>query len=172
MKTTSIALAVLSLLVGANAHAFEAIANVVSVTPINETVNQPTQNCWTEYQQTTTQVAPPPQEHSVVGAVIGGVAGGLLGSRFGAGNGRVATAAVGAGVGAIAGDRIGAQSQSSGPSAYTTTTPVQRCQQVDHYDTRTTGYMVVYEYDGQRYSTRLPYNPGSQMRVNVSVTPQ
>ena len=50
--------------------------------------------------------------------------------------------------------------------------PVQRCQQVDHFETRTTGYEVTYEYDGQRLLTRLPYNPGTQLRVNVSVTPQ
>ena len=105
----------------------------------------------------------------MLGAVIGGVAGGLLGSRFGEGNGKVAAAAVGAGAGAIAGDRIGAQNSGGG---YTTTTPVQRCQQVDHYQTVTIGYNVVYEYNGQRFSTRLPYDPGSQLRVNVSVVPR
>jgi uncharacterized protein YcfJ len=137
------------------------------VTPITETVNRPTQNCWTEYQQIT-QPAPPQREHGLLGAVIGGVAGGLLGSRIGEGSGKVAAGAVGAGVGAIVGERLG--SQPSG--TITTTTPVQRCQQVDHYETVTTGYTVIYEYDGQRFSTRLPYHPGTQLRVNVSVTPR
>ena len=172
MKKTSIALSALSLLLVGNADAFEAVADVVSVTPIYESVNRPTENCWTEYQQTTQQVAPPPQQHSVVGAVIGGVVGGLIGSRFGEGSGRVAMAAVGAGVGAVAGDRVGAESSGDGVTGYTTTTPVQRCQQVDHYDTRISGYTVVYEYEGRRYSTTLPYNPGSQLRVNVAVAPK
>lgn len=135
MKKTSIAIALL-MLTAARAYAFEAYANVISATPVSETLNHPTQSCWTEYQQTQ---APPP-EHSVLGAVIDGVAGGLLGSRFGEGNGKVAAAAVGAGAGAIAGDRIGAQNSGGG---YTTTTPVQRCQQVDHYQTVTIGYNVV-----------------------------
>lgn len=171
MKTSLVAFAALSL-TAVEARAYEAIANVESVTPTREIVNAPYQSCSTEYQQNVVPVAPPPaQDHSVVGAIIGGVAGGLIGSRFGEGNGQVAMAAVGAGAGAIAGDRVGSQASNSGPTYATTTTPVERCHQVDHYDVRTV-YTVVYEYQGQRYSTKLPYNPGSQLRVNVSVTPQ
>jgi uncharacterized protein YcfJ len=172
MRKTSIALSALSMLLAGNADAFEAVADVVSVTPIYESVNRPAENCWTEYPQTTREVAPPAQQHSFVGTLIGGVVGGLIGSRFGEGNGRVAMSALGAGVGAFAGDRVGAESSSGGATAYTTTTPVQRCQQVDHYDTRISGYTVVYEYEGRRYSTTLPHNPGSQLRVNVAVAPK
>jgi uncharacterized protein YcfJ len=154
------------------AHAYEAIATVESVTPTREIINEPYQTCSTEYQQTTVPVAPPPYEdHSVAGAVVGGITGGLIGSLFGHGNGKVAMAAVGAGAGAIAGSRIGGQAGNSGPTYTTATTPVQRCQQVNHYDVRTM-YTVVYEFNGQRYSTKLPYNPGSTLRVNVSVVPQ
>jgi len=147
-----------------NAHAFEALATVVSAAPINESVNTPTQSCWTETQA----VQPPSQQHDYLGAIVGGVAGGLLGSRFGEGNGRIAGAAAGAGVGAIVGDRLDNRDSGSNATAGT----VQHCQQVDHFETRTTGYEVTYEYEGQRFLTRLPYNPGSQLRVNVSVTPQ
>jgi uncharacterized protein YcfJ len=166
MQQTSIALALL-VLAWSDARAFEAFANVESVTPLTETLNRPTQDCWTEYQQIT-QPAPAQREHGLLGALIGGVAGGLLGSRIGEGSGKVAAGAVGAGVGAIVGERLG--SQQSGTSL--TTMPVQRCQQVDHYETVITGYTVIYEYNGQRFSTRLPYNPGSQLGVNVSVTPR
>jgi uncharacterized protein YcfJ len=162
MGMTCIAL----LLTTADAHAFEALATVVSAVPINETVNTPTQNCWTDYPQ---QVQPAPQQHDYLGAVVGGVAGGLLGSRFGEGNGRVVGAVAGAGVGAIVGDRL---DNRDSPGAIVGPAPVQQCQQVDHLETRTTGYQVTYEYDGQRFLTRLPYNPGNQLRVNVSVTPQ
>lgn len=169
-KIALLALAALAL-TAADARAFEALANVVSVTPNREIVNQPYQTCSTDYQQSTTPVPPPPtQDHSVAGAIVGGVVGGLIGSQFGAGNGRVAMAAVGAGVGAIAGDRAG--SQNPAPPTYATTiTPVQQCRQTDHFDVRTT-YTVVYEFDGQRFSTKLPYDPGNQLRVNVSVTPK
>ena len=171
LKAMLVAFAVLTL-TAVEAQAYDAIANVESVTPTREIFNAPYQSCSTEYQQSVVTVPPPPpQDHSVGGAIVGGVAGGLIGSLFGHGNGKVAMAAVGAGAGAIAGDRIGSQASSSGPTYSTTTTPVERCRQVDHYDVRTV-YTVVYELQGQRYSTKLPYNPGSQLRVNVSVTPK
>jgi uncharacterized protein YcfJ len=79
------------LMAAAEAHAFDALGTVIGVTPITETVNSPTQSCWTE----SVQPSPPgPQQHDYLGAILGGVAGGLLGSRFGEGNGRVAGAAV------------------------------------------------------------------------------
>ena len=167
MKKISIFVTAALLLMQVSAHAFEAVANVVGVTPITEQVNHPTQQCWTETQQTTQAV---PQQHDYLGAIIGGVAGGLLGAQVGHGNGRIAGAAVGAGVGAVAGDAVA--NQNAGPGMVTATTPVQRCRQVDNFQAVTTGYMVTYEYDGQRFSTRLPYNPGNQLRVNVAVTPR
>lgn len=167
MKKISIALASMLVLAQVNAHAFEAVANVVGVAPITEQVNHPTQQCWTEQQQVTQAV---PQQRNYLGAIIGGVAGGLLGSQVGRGNGRIAGAAVGAGVGAVAGDAIGNQNRSD--ATITTTTPVQRCRQVDNFQAVTMGYNVTYEYDGQRFSTRLPYNPGNTLRVNVAVTPR
>jgi len=167
MNKLSIAVASVLAVVQVNAHAFEAIANVVGVSPITEQVNRPTQQCWTEQQQVTQLV---PQERNYLGAIIGGVAGGLLGSQIGRGNGRIAGAAVGAGVGAVAGDAVANQNRSDG--TVTTTTPVQRCHQVESLQPVTTGYMVTYEYGGQRFSTRLSYNPGNQLRVNVAVTPR
>jgi uncharacterized protein YcfJ len=166
MKQISIVVASVLVLAQANAHAFEALANVIAVSPIVEQVNHPTQQCWTETQQVT-QVAPQP--HNPLGAIIGGVAGGLLGATVGRGNGRVAAAAVGAGVGAITGDSVANQNNGA---TVTSTVPVQRCQQVNNFEAVTTGYQVTFEYDGQRFSTRLPYSPGNQLRVNVAVTPR
>jgi uncharacterized protein YcfJ len=163
----SIAVASVLAITQVNAHAFEALANVVAVSPITEQVNHPSQQCWTESQQVTQAV---PQQRNYLGAIIGGVAGGLLGAQVGRGNGQIAGAAVGAGVGAIAGDTVA--NQNNGGSTVTTTTPVQRCRQIDNFQAVTTGYMVTYEFDGQRFSTRLPYNPGNQLKVNVAVTPR
>ena len=149
-----------------NVYAFEATAIVVDSAPISETINRPTQQCWTETEQV---VQSTPQSHNGVGALIGGVVGGLLGNTVGRGNGRVAGAAVGAGVGAMTGDTIANQNNGAQTSG---AVPVQRCRQVDNLQTVITGYMVTYEYDGQRFSARLPNNPGSQLRVNVAVTPK
>ncbi|MFL6582392.1 MAG: glycine zipper 2TM domain-containing protein [Burkholderiales bacterium] len=165
MKKKLIAIATGIMATQINAFAFEAVARVVAVSPIMQQVNQPSQQCWTETQPVT-QAAP--QQHNYLGAIVGGVAGGLLGSQVGHGNGRVAGAAVGAGVGAVAGDAMA----NSSNDKITTMAPVKRCRQVDTVQSVTTGYMVTYEYDGQRFSTRLPYNPGNQLRVNVAVTPR
>ena len=166
MKKLSIVIVSAGLAMQIDAHAFEAVATVVGVSPITQQVNQPSQQCWTEMQQVT-QAAP--QQKNYLGAIIGGVAGGLLGAQVGRGNGRVAGAAVGAGVGAVTGNAVANQGSAN---ATVTTTPVQRCRQVDSFQSVTTGYMVTYEYAGQRFSTRLPYNPGNQLRVNVAVTPR
>ena len=51
------------------------------------------------------------------------------------------------------------------------TAPQQVCHQVDHYDVKVV-YYVVYEYQGQRFNTKLHYDPGPQLKIDVSVTPQ
>ncbi|HMK14473.1 MAG TPA: glycine zipper 2TM domain-containing protein [Burkholderiales bacterium] len=166
MKKILIGITVLAL-TQANANAYEAVAKVVSATPIYETVNHPTQECWTENQQTTQYV---PQPYNPTGALIGGLAGGLLGSTVGQGSGKVAAAAGGAVLGAITGDRLA--NRYAAASSYTTTTPVQRCKQFDNFVTVTSGYAVTYEYDAQLFKTTLPYKPGTELRVNVAVTPR
>ena len=58
-----------------------------------------------------------------------------------------------------AGDRVGAESSGGGATGYTTTTPVQRCQKSTTTIRGSPAYTVVYEYEGRRYTTTLPYNP-------------
>jgi uncharacterized protein YcfJ len=163
-RTFTVAATATLALAQSNAHAYEAFATVIAAQPITEQVNQPTQQCWTENRQVV-QSAP---QRNYLGAIIGGVAGGLLGSQVGKGNGRVAGAAIGAGVGAVTGHAVANRNAGT----VITTQPVQQCQQVDNYRTVTTGYHVTYEFDGQRFSTRLPYDPGDRLRVNVAVSPR
>jgi len=146
----------------AQAQDSEDWARVRSVTPQYEQVNNPQQECRTEYVPVSA-----PAYHPYAGPVIGGVAGGLLGSAFGKGNGKVAAAAAGAVVGSIVGANVqGSQAQAAGG-----TQPVQRCATVDHWENRLSGYQVVYDYAGRSYQTVLPYDPGPKMRVRVSVEP-
>ncbi|MCS6763558.1 MAG: hypothetical protein MO853_05865 [Candidatus Protistobacter heckmanni] len=62
---------------------------------------------------------------------------------------------------AIAGDGI--ESAGKAPAA----APVQRCQTATSYEQRVTAYNVVYEYAGRQFSSRLSYNPGSRIAVQI-----
>jgi uncharacterized protein YcfJ len=49
------------------------------------------------------------------------------------------------------------------------TREVQRCRTVDNSQMQLQGYEVHYVYDGHEYVTRLSYDPGSRIRVNVDI---
>jgi len=72
-------------------------AQVVSATPIKETVKTPRQEC---RNVTVTHRRPVQDENRITGSVLGAVAGGVIGHQFGGGRGKdVATV-----VGALGGD--------------------------------------------------------------------
>ncbi|MDP8567595.1 glycine zipper 2TM domain-containing protein [Methylophilus aquaticus] len=141
-------------------------ARVISVAPQVQRINQPRQECHTEYVRESVYE---PASRSNTGAVVGGVAGGLLGSTIGRGSGRVAAAAVGAGLGAIVGDRVG--NQDTYGSERTVTRPIEQCVTIDQWQTVTTGYLVNYEYQGRQYSTLMDREPGPSIDVSVLVRP-
>lgn len=138
-------------------------ARVVSSTPVYERVNEPRRECHTEYRSY--------EEHSrgnnTGGAIVGAMIGGVVGSQVGKGDGRVAAAAAGAATGAVIGDRWNGR---SGGYTTTHTEPVERCRMVDSYRQKTVGYDVTYRYGGRNFTTRLPYDPGKWVSVNVSVS--
>lgn len=139
-------------------------ARVLSVAPQVERVNQPRQECRTEYIRESVYES----NRSNTGAVVGGVAGGLLGNTIGRGAGRIAAAAVGAGIGAIVGDRIDNQDSSNERAV---TRPVDRCITVDNWQTVTVGYMVQYEYQGRQYTTFMDRDPGPTMNISIMIRP-
>ena len=147
---------------------FEDYARVREVDPQYEKVNVPRKECYSEYEPETRYERR--GSKSLVGPLIGGVAGGLLGSRIGEGSGKVAAAAAGAAVGAIVGDRLSERGRSYEPVEYAER-EVRRCRMVDNWESRISGYRVVYEYAGHVYTTVLPYDPGRKLAVNVSVAP-
>lgn len=154
---------------------YDDFAKVTSVTPQIEQINRPRQECHTEVVQVSRQVQTGQTtggERATGGAVIGGIAGALLGNQVGRGNGRTAATAAGAIVGAISGDRL-ENSGNGRPVTETVVTdqPVQKCRMVDHWESRNVGYSVNYEYKGKSYTAQLPYDPGTRLKVNVSVTP-
>jgi uncharacterized protein YcfJ len=51
--------------------------------------------------------------------------------------------------------------------------PVERCETRyrSHREERIDGYNVLYRYKGQKYSTRMPYDPGYRIKVRVDIRP-
>ena len=154
MKHQSIAAVAVALL-GGSAYAasdFVDIAQVISSTPIVERVTESRQEC---------DAAPAPQKSgNIVAPIIGGVVGGLLGHQVGQGSGKTAATIVGATGGAVAGsmvgDRAGAQ-------------PPQNCRTVESARDVVNGYDVVYRYNNRDVNVKLPYNPGSTIKVGVGI---
>ena len=144
---------------------YEDQARVINVQPQTERINNPRQQCRTDYVRESYYE---PQRRSNTGAVIGGVTGGLLGSTIGRGNGRVAAAAVGAGFGAIVGDRVDNNDTRYGRER-TQTRPVETCTTVDNWQTVNRGYLVTYQYNGHNYTTVTDNHPGQFVPVRVAV---
>ena len=99
-----------------------------------------------------------------------------MGSQVGGGNGRIAAAAAGAIAGALVGDRMDNNNTNSNNNynnqpSYETR-PVRQCRNVDSWETRTNGYAVTYEYHNRTYTTVMPYDPGSRLRLHVALTPR
>jgi uncharacterized protein YcfJ len=152
----------------AAAHDFTDLAPVVAVTPIMERVNVPRQECWNETVSTTTREEYREGDRSYGGAIVGGIAGGLIGNQVGGGTGRTAATAAGAVVGALVGDNI--DNSNRGTVVYSTQPQtVQRCRTIDQYRDEARGYNVTYRYNGRDVTVRLPYDPGPNVRIGVSV---
>jgi uncharacterized protein YcfJ len=148
----------------AQAGDFEDFGRVTRVQPRVEQVRNPRQECRTDYVQVPVQ-----QQRTNGGTIVGGIAGALLGSQVGGGNGKVAAAAAGAIAGGLVGDHVenGNRVAANGVQEQA----VQRCRTVDAVETRTNGYDVTYDYRGHTYSTVMNRDPGSRVRLRVSVEP-
>jgi uncharacterized protein YcfJ len=147
----------------AGSLSYSDVASVVSSTPISQEVNAPRQECWTEE-----VTSPQPGDHSYAGAVIGGIAGGILGHTVGHGTGKDVATAVGAATGAIVGDNVDNQ---GGGAPRQDTRQERHCRTVDNWIPQITGYNVVYRYQGREFRSVLPYDPGRELPLSVSIMP-
>jgi Predicted outer membrane lipoprotein len=168
-----LAVTVLGAATSAAAHAGSAYgtydeAPVLSSTPIYQVQESriPRQECWEEqvqYQAPTYQSATP----GLIGALVGGALGNAVGHHK-------RNKQVGAVVGAVIGGSIGsdiARNRSGGGTYYTDT--VERCRTVytNVQEEKLVGYDVRYSYNGVQRTVRMPYDPGSTVRVRVDVEP-
>jgi len=133
--------------------AAEEVGRVISSTPVIQQVAVPHQVC-------SNQPMVVQQPNSGGGAVLGAIAGGALGNQIGHGSGRAAATLIGLIGGAAVGNNI------EGPSGYVQN--VQLCTTQTHYENRTVGYNVTYEYAGKQHSVQLPYDPGPTIRLELT----
>jgi uncharacterized protein YcfJ len=149
-------------------------ATVVSVVSINETREIPTQVC--------NEVSVPiygrgPSAGGVIGkavdvtfgsteGLVGAITGGFIGSKIGGGSGRKIATAAGVAIGAKVGDgRVHDKLQVVGYEKQ------QKCHEVSITETVTSGYHVIYDYQGMTLSKAMKYPPviGSKHAVSIEI---
>ena len=134
-------------------------AQVVSATPIKETVKTPRQEC---RNVSVTHRRPVQDENRIAGSVLGAVAGGVIGHQFGGGRGKdVATV-----VGALGGGYAGNQVQGAMQDNDTYTTTQQRCKTVYDKSEKMLGYDVTYKIGDQQGKIRMDKDPGTQIPLD------
>ena len=157
---------------GARHDAVYDYAKVVSVTPVVRyvTVTTPVKECWDDTQYyTRTRPEPGRAGRTLFGAIVGGV----IGHQFGSGRGNDAATVAGTLIGAAIGNDAAKRRYGAPYETVEYSRPVTRCESrlESRREERIDGYRVVYLYNGQKYETRMPYDPGRELRVRVDIRP-
>jgi uncharacterized protein YcfJ len=146
-------------------------ARVIRSEPIIRyvTVRTPYEECWTDTEYYTVTHRP---RGTAGGAIIGAIIGGVIGHQIGHGHHRDDATVLGS----LAGAAIGSEAAIARNGGYETTQhsrPVRRCatNYSVHEEERIDGYRVTYVYNGQKYATRMPNDPGKRLRIRVDVRP-
>lgn len=132
-------------------------------------VTVPVQECWDDVEYYSVDRRPA----GIGGSTLfGAVVGGVIGHQLGSGRGNDVATAVGSILGAALGNSAAARANANYRSAEYTR-PVRRCQ--TRYEARDeqriNGYRVIYAYNGRKYATDMPYDPGQRLRIRVDVRP-
>lgn len=155
-----------------NRGAVYAYAKVINVEPVVRyvTVRTPVRECWEEEREY--RVNNRHRSGVAGGTLFGAILGGVIGHQFGSGSGNDAATAAGALIGAAVGSDS-ARRRDDGYDSESYTRPVQRCRTnyTSREEQRVDGYRVTYRYNGQKYATRMPYDPGERLRIRVDVRP-
>ncbi len=145
-------------------------ASVLSSRPIINyvTVSTPVRECWQETQHYTVDRN---AGHRAGGTLLGAVIGGVIGHQVGSGRGNDAATVAGTLIGAAIGNDTAKRSRGHGVEQHSR--PVERCKTSyrEQREERIDGYRVTYRYNGQKYVTEMPYDPGRKIRVRVDVRP-
>ena len=133
-------------------------AEVLAVTPVNETIKTPRQVC---NDVVVTRQKPVQDQHRIAGTAVGAVVGGLLGNQIGGGTGKKVATVAGAVGGGYAGNKVQEHMQNS--DTYTTTET--RCSTVTDVSERLLGYDVKYQLGEKVDTVRMDRDPGAQIPV-------
>ena len=143
-------------------------ARVTRVEPIYESVSYdaPREECWDE-QVPVRSSGPRSYTAPILGAILGGAIGNALGHHdVNKKVGTVAGAALGASVGRDISYRNSGEERVSYQDRRVCETVAESA-----YRDEVVAYRVFYRYNGRNFVTRMPYDPGSRLRVNVDVQP-
>ena len=147
-------------------------AEVLSVEPNVRyvTVTTPVRECWDETRYYTVDHRPP---GNVGSTLFGAVLGGVIGHQFGSGRGNDAATVAGALMGAAIGNDSGRRSEYGAYESTEYARPVRRCETryTTRQEERIDSYRVIYRYNGRKYATDTPYDPGERIRIRVDVRP-
>ncbi len=142
------------ILTGLPVQAQQEMARVVSSTPIMQQVPVTRQVCQDE-------AVTRGGQKSGAGALMGTIAGGAIGNSIGEGGGRAAATVLGLVGGALLGNSIEGEAPPQ-------TQMVRRCYPQADYESRVSGYNVVYEFGGKQYSAQMPSDPGQYVQLQIT----
>ncbi len=146
---------------------------VVRVTPIYREVRvvDPVRECWREPVREVREIRYE-RGNTAGNTLAGAIIGGVIGHQIGKGRGRKLATAVGTIVGAQLGhDAAGARSAHATRSVHTRLDEVCETTERVRYEQEIEGYRVTYRYQGEKYTVRMPYDPGKRIRLRISVEP-
>ncbi len=147
-------------------------AKVVSAQPMVRyvTVTTPVRECWEEMEYYSVDRR---RHHRGGRTLVGALIGGVIGHQFGSGRGNDAATVAGTLIGAAVGNDAARSRYDDRYAVSRHGRPVERCETryQEHQEERIDGYRVTYRYNGQKYVTEMPYDPGRRIRVHVDVRP-
>jgi len=145
-----------------------AYGKVIDVRPIYREirVSTPRKECWDE----PVTVSRPQRGNSAAGTLAGAVIGGAIGHQLGKGRGNKLSTALGTVIGAQMGHDANRGGYSS-TDRYTRYHEVCDVTENVNYKEVIEGYRVTYRYKGEKFRTRMPYDPGDRIKLRISVEP-
>jgi len=107
------------------------------------------------------------KKHDKGAQLFGGLVGAVIGHNIGK---RSDAKVAGAAIGAAIGSSIGKEATTKEGIREHATVNCQTEERLREFE-RTNGYRVTYQYQGKRYTTEMPYDPGKKLELELTVRP-